>query len=273
MKTLLVHVDASPRCAERLDYALRLARRHEARVTAMYAVMSSLVTLPTALGEGGAAVAAAVADADRQQRERARALFDSIAGGHDATWEEADGEGVLWSLHERALYHDLLVLGQADRSDEQTGAVPGDLAPTLMVDTGRPALVLPSVGHFPTLPSCVLVAWKPSREAARAATASLPMLRHAGEIHLAWQRSSAAELDPLLWLEAWLRRQGVQARVRHHNLGTPDVGNALLSLASDISADLLVMGCYGHGRLREFVLGGASRTVLRTQTLPLLMAH
>lgn len=273
MKTLLVHLDASPRSAERLDYALRLARRHEARVTAMYAVMSSLVMVPTALGEGGAAVAAAVADADRLQRERARALFDHVASGRDATWEEADGEGLLWSLRDRALYHDLLVLGQSDRADDQTGALPADLAPTLMADTGRPALVLPSVGQFPHLPSCLLLAWKPSREAARAATAALPFLHHAREIHLAWQRGSADELDPLLWLEGWLRHQGVQAKVRHHHLGTPDVGNALLSLASDVSAELLVMGCYGHGRVREFVLGGASRTVLRTQTLPLLMAH
>ncbi len=275
MKNLLVHLDASPRSAERLELALRLARRHQAGLTAMYAVLPSLLATPWALGDAAGSVASLMADVDSTQRERAREVFERVAGGSSrpaVQWVEAKGEAMLWQLREMALYHDLVVLGQHDPADEKAGAVPADLAPLLMAESGRPALVVPAVGHFEALPSSVLLAWKPSREAARAATAALPLLAHAQQLHLAW-RTEDGQDDPLPALTRWLRSHGVTAPVEPHRLAGDDVGDALLSLAADSAAELLVMGCYGHSRAREWVQGGATRTVLRSQTLPVLMAH
>jgi nucleotide-binding universal stress UspA family protein len=74
-------------------------------------------------------------------------------------------------------------------------------------------------------------------------------------------------------LAGWLRMQGLSATQHDHRLGEGDVGAALLSLAADVGAELLVMGCYGHSRAREWVLGGASRSILHSMTLPVLMSH
>lgn len=272
MKRLLVHLDASPRSAERLEYALRLARRHESAVTVFYGVLPTLVGAPLAL-EAGGAVASALADIDRQQRERALALFERVAGGSGATWEECESEALIPALRDRGFVHDLLVLGQHDRRDDQVGPMPPDLVPVLLAESGRPALLLPSVGRFATLPAQVLLAWKPSRESARAATAALPWLRHARGIHVAWQPEERDAPSPLPGLTAWLRGHGIDCPVRAHSLDLADVGASLLSLCADTDAELLVMGCYGHSRIREWTLGGATRTVLQSQTLPVLMAH
>ena len=74
-------------------------------------------------------------------------------------------------------------------------------------------------------------------------------------------------------LQDWLHLQGVSAPLRLHTLGVGDVGEALLSLAADTAADMLVMGCYGHSRAREMVLGGVSRTLLSSMTVPVLISH
>jgi nucleotide-binding universal stress UspA family protein len=105
--------------------------------------------------------------------------------------------------------------------------------------------------------------------------AALPWLARARQVHLAVE-SPAAEGGP--WpgaaqLQAWLSLHGVTAEMRSHSVGRTTPGEFLLSLAADVGADLLVMGCFGHSRARELVLGGASRSVLSAMTLPVLMAH
>lgn len=279
MKSILVHLDASPRAGIRLTLAQRLAAQHGAELSALYGVTPSLLAGPWAAGEGMTAAAAALADLDRDQRSRARAHFDKASAQGPLQW--LDGGTVPYAtLTQRALYADLLVLGQDDPADLQTGALPADLVAGVIIDTGRPTLVVPHVGSFDAAAQQVLLAWKPTREAARAATAALPWLRLARTVHVAARAEqgmamggSETDFDPLVALRHWLQVQGVQAPVHTHGLGPGDVGEALLSLAADTGAELLAMGCYGHSRTREWVLGGASRSVLRSMTLPVLMAH
>ena len=239
----------------------------------MYGVLPSLAATPWG-AEGMASAATLMADVDRTQRERARETFDRVASQGPLTWCEAEGDTLLASLLERALCSDLVVVGQHDATDTRTGALPGDLVPALVTDSGKPTLVVPYAGSFDAMGQQVLLAWKPTREAARAATAALPWLRTARQINLASQLESRDTDDPsFARLEHWLRLHGVTAPVQHHRLGPIEVGEGLLSLGADTSADLLVMGCYGHSRTREWVLGGATRTVLRAMTLPVLMVH
>lgn len=273
MKSILVHLDASPRSAERLALAQRLARREHAELTALYAVASALLATPWAVLPGDASATGLLAEVDHAQRERARLTFEHATRLGPLTWLETCNEPVLWALRQQAFYSDLVVLGQTDPRDERAGALPADLVPAVVADTGKPTLVVPFAGSFEGGFTQVLVAWKPTREAARAVTAALPWLLQAHQLHLAWQPGTTAESDPLPALQKWLRLHGVHAPMRQHHLGPMDTGAALLSLAAETDADLLVMGCYGHHRLREWVLGGASRQVLQGMTLPVLMVH
>jgi nucleotide-binding universal stress UspA family protein len=115
------------------------------------------------------------------------------------------------------------------------------------------------------------VAWKASRESAHALSASVPLLQHAGSVGIAIDEgTSRSERDLLL---NHLRRHGIEATQHLLPSTNATAGEAILSLAADVGAELVVMGCYGHSRAREFVLGGASRTVLESMTVPILMAH
>ena len=275
MKSLLVHLDASPRAAERLSLAAQLARRHDAELTATYGVLSALLATPWAAEAPSAELTTALLEIDRTQQARARALFDRVVaaqGFRGARWTEPGADALVWQLVRQALTSDLLVLGQPDPQDRLAGAVPSDLVPSLVVDSGKPALVVPYAGTFEAAPESVLLAWKPSREAARATSAALPWLRQARRVHVATAPEDD-ESPALTELQHWLRLQGVHGEWREHRLDTADLGEMLLSLAADTGAGLLVMGCFGHSRTREWVLGGVTRSVLRAMTVPTLMAH
>jgi len=282
MKSILVHLDASPRVAARLSIAHRLAREQGARLTAVYAVLPMLLSTPWATVDGMAAAMPMLEEIDRDQRAAARAVYEAEAAGDDIEWAETGIDGLHAALLDRALYADLLVLGQTDPGDTRAGALPPDMVPTSIVDSGKPALVIPYAGDFSgALPGgatgkkgVVLVAWKPTRESARAVDAALPWLQRAAEVHIAGPLEPDGDgRTPIVQLEAWMRLRDVTAPVQIHAIGRDGVGDELLSLAADVAADLLVMGCYGHSRAREFVLGGASQTVLRSMTLPVLMSH
>ena len=270
MKRILVHLDASPRTAVRLALAQRLAHRDGAELDAFYGVEPTLVALPWAAGEGLGSVAAALAELDAEQRKRARTLVDQTAGRSPLTWIDG-GAAPYWSLLQHAMYSDLLVLGQTDGQDGLTGPVTPGLVPHTIIDTGKPTLVVPANGSF-EVPCRILVAWKATRESARAVTAALPWLRRAKAVHLAIP-ADEDHADAPARLTHWLQLQGVAAPIEHHRLADGEAGAALLSLAARSGAELLVMGCYGHSRARELVLGGASRTVLHSMTLPVLMVH
>jgi nucleotide-binding universal stress UspA family protein len=272
IKRSLVVLDASPRSAVRLRVAQSLAKVHEGEVTALYAVLPSQLATPWAAGEGMASAASLMAEIDEEQRQRARAVFQAAGDADRLRWLDG-GDSPYWALLRQSCVHDLLVLGQADASDAQTGALPADLVPAAITDSGRPTLVIPAAGTFESTDGPVLVAWKPTREAARAVVAAMPWLRRSPQVHLA-TNGEAGEVEATVpSLERWLQLHGAHGTVQRHRLADGEVGERLLSLAAELGAALLVMGCYGHSRAREWVLGGATRTVLRTMTLPVLMVH
>lgn len=271
MKRILVHIDASPRAAVRLALARSLARRHGAELEAFYGVEPSLVAMPWAGGEGLAVATAALAERDDEQRQRAHTLVEQLAGKEPLAWIDG-GSAPYWSLLQHAMYTDLLVLGQSDDQDSLTGPLTPDLVTNSIMDTGKPTLLVPAAATYEAIPGRILIGWKPTRESARAATAALPWLRLATTIDLA-TREEEGEADSLARLAHWLHLQGVNAPIQQHQLGEGEVGGSLLSLATSTGAGLLVMGCYGHSRAREWVLGGATHTVLRTMALPVLMVH
>ena len=272
---LLVHLDGSPRAARRLAVARDIAQTHGAAVTALYAVTPALLVVPFA-PEAGASVAEALGQIDEERRTLARGVFDrSVANpGVHAAWAEVQDYPIVPAFARQALYADLLVLGQHDPSDTEAAGVPFDFAETVMAASGKPALILPYADLPSTVAQTVVIAWKPTREAARAVSAAVPLLQRARRVHvLSWGKEEEDVAGARLDFDGYLKLRGVEP-TWHREGEEPDfMGDLLLSRAFDLDADLMVMGCYGHSRAREWVLGGTSRTVLQSMTLPVLMAH
>jgi nucleotide-binding universal stress UspA family protein len=258
---LLVHMDATPLAARRLEAACRIAQEHGAAVTALYAVTSAVAPLR---------------DIDDERRKAARARFDHVAAtaAVQPAWAEVRDDPVMPVFSQQALYADLLVLGQQDPGGIAASGVAGDFAESVMAASGKPALILPYAATPDRIGQTVAIAWKPTREAARAVTAALPLLQRAKHVHVvSWTAPDEPVNGVRLDLQGYLQRHGVQS-VWHGQGDEPEaVGELLLSRVFDLEADLLVMGCYGHNRAREWALGGASRTILKSMTLPVLMAH
>jgi len=137
--------------------------------------------------------------------------------------------------------------------------------------------LLPYAGRFDEFGTTALVAWDGSHGAARAVSDALPLLRRARTVHVVvfdpdGGDGGAIDPSPPQGLVQWLARHGVRAG-GHVGYSGSDIGNALLSHAADVGADLLVMGCWGRGRLAERLLGGVTRTVMESMTVPVLMSH
>jgi nucleotide-binding universal stress UspA family protein len=275
-KTILVHCDASPKVSRRLAVAAELAQRYDARLVgvhvqepfdspAFFDGMMPMADIITSYEQSAAA-----------DRAAASAAFEAaVKGLHLATeWRRESGYADA-VLAVQARYADLLVVGQADPDDPSM--TPPDLPEVLALATGRPTLVVPHDGVQAKPGSTVLLCWNAGRESARAASDALPFLKAAKKVVVLVvdpkPSGTGHGAEPGADVAAWLARHGVDVTVQRDTAAAADVGSVILSRAADHGADLIVMGIYGHSRLREMVLGGASRTLLSTMTVPVLMAH
>jgi nucleotide-binding universal stress UspA family protein len=272
IRSILVHLDGTERAAVRLRIAHELAVIHKATLTALFAVAPRFV--PLQLG-GGAQTVPLRDEIDPEHRARAKSLFERTVshGAAASSWHELTDEFPIPGFVERAFLSDLMVLGQRHPTDPTGFDVPAGFVEAAIVDSGRPALVVPHAGDATADAQTVLVAWKSSREAAHAVTAALPFLRRAKHVHVVCHAENAVDTHlALKQIGQYLGQHGVAA-LPHHGVSGSDIGRGLLRLAEGVGADLLVMGCYGHSRARELMLGGASRTVLESMPLPVLLAH
>lgn len=271
--TLLLHLDNQPACATRVAVALRLAREHGAHLTALAPTgrIQIPVDVASSVFEPGYAVASG--HYLRQRAEQACEEFATAAraaglSSFETRIDEADhADSVI--AHARSA--DLTIVGQTD-PEAPLGVVNRDLPERTVLASGRPVLVVPYAGQFETLGSSVLAAWNDSREAARALADALPLMQRALKIVVLTQRGAKAPEPDLALLDAWLARHAVHATAAHE-VSSLDFGDLLLSRAADLGSDLIVMGAYGHSRLTERVLGGATRSLLQQMTVPVLMAH
>ena len=273
-KTILVHIDTGTRCSVRVDVAIRLAQQHDAHLVALHAlapfeppgyVMAEMG--PAMIDAQKHAAAAEIVRTEREFNEQA-----SAAGLRNVEWRSAIDDPVdAMTLHAR--YADLVVVGQSDIAEHSNMAM--DFPQRLVLAAGRPVLILPSVGSFPAIGKRILVAWNASREATRAVTDAIPMLRLAENVSVMAVNPKGSEHGkvPGADIGLYLARHGVRVDVKTDHGAEIDIGNELLSRAADLDADLIVMGGYGHSRLKEWVLGGATRTILESMTAPVLMSH
>jgi nucleotide-binding universal stress UspA family protein len=278
-KTILVHCNDRRRIKTLLPPAVALAETFQSHLVGL-SVVPPVAIISTGAPLGPPVVVDAHCELYRTEDNPAmKAAFEEAVRGRGlvAEWQEADADafGVAECVLPQAFAADLVIAGQAD--PQWPGSERLDIADRLAMESGRPVLIVPNTGVHERVGERVLVAWNSRREAARAAYDALPLLQRAREVKVVWvnpqsERERAHDV-PATDICAALARQGVKCGATEQIAPRTGVGETLLAYAAEWKADLLVMGCYGHTRLREFVLGGASRHVLSHMTLPVLMSH
>ncbi len=277
-KTILVNLNDANMAEKLTQTALDLAEVHGAHVIGLYVrpamqiypavgmqVSPEMYEVHDKYFEDASGVCEVQFEAALQQR------------GVSGEWRSVSspGSAIADKIVEHGLPCDLLILGQVD--PENTGGIELDCAERVVMEVGRPVLLLPTAGSFKVIGNTIVVAWNGTREAARAAFDALPFINRSESTRLVWIDAHEDEEHlgdvPGAEMATSLARHGANVTADALPSGGVSIGDALLNISADHSADLLVMGAYGHSRLREFVFGGTTRTVFTHMTLPILMSQ
>ena len=286
IKDILVQVDGGKSAPARYAAGIELARTHSAHLTGLCLAIESGIPV-TMLG-------IVPAEAIAAQREVAREQGETVIAQFRLALERAgiSGEGRIVQVRafeavdvfiQHSRHSDLIILGQQDPSDSLPVAqtFPADV----LMGCGRPGIVIPYIGTSPEFGRHVLVAWDGGREAARAANDAMPLLERAHSVTVLSVNpdlSSEGKRDPCADISLHLARHGVKvtaartiarATTLGHVILETSVSDVILADIADNGIDLLVMGAYGHSRLREWVLGGVTRDLLAHMTVPVFLSH
>jgi nucleotide-binding universal stress UspA family protein len=280
-KAILVHVDHSSNAVRRIHVAGNIAAIEIAHVIGAAMTGTSRRLLDALSVDLTGSGIMSYRNTIWQRAEDALAIFEKTMRQHGAVSFEkrlVDDEAAA-GISLLARYCDLVVLGQVDRDSPSSGT-DADLPAYVAVHGGSPVLIIPQAGEIKSIGERALVGWNGSPEARRAVQNAFPFLKRAKAVHVALFQPSSQPDDDAVRMAA-----DIAAYLGHHEIPVDvirntcdettegEMGTLLLSLATALSSDLLVMGCYGHLRLREILLGGATRTVLQSTTIPVLMSH
>lgn len=277
-KDLLVHIDSSDAGAARVAYAMALAEAHGSHLAGV--VLSPVASLPYA---GGLELSAPPpAEYFKALGEKAQGVLDDFAAladkqGVASETRMVEGTGVelsrRFAIHAR--HADMTIIGQPNEHGKTSDQMA--LFEDLLFSTGRPILLVPYAGAPTKPPETAMVAWDGSATASRAVHDALPLLTNTKSVIIfvaeAGSRGSTHGAEPGADIALHLARHGVKAEVSRVPAADIDIGNLMLSRAADFGVELIVMGGYHHSRLREYFLGGVTKTILEDMTVPVLMAH
>jgi nucleotide-binding universal stress UspA family protein len=268
LRDILVQLDSSPRTAERLALALHLAKRGNAKLTGIFAQRAAAYQVGVVAMWPPESYTQA-ANASREQFEAA------VAGYGNARWidlNRGSDHEVTHHLTETARHYDLTIVGQEEEDGPR--AVPRELIEELIVESGRPILVVPYAGHFSDTGTRPLVAWTDARAAARALNDALVLVQPKAKVTVV---SMGTGTEP-----EKLSAERIGEHLKAHNLDTEveymqvtEVGvmDTLLNLAADKAADLIVMGAFGGFGYPLLSRGAGTRYILHHMTVPCLFAH
>jgi nucleotide-binding universal stress UspA family protein len=276
-KTILVHVDQSRHLEARVQAAARIAAAQQAHLVgvAMIGMARFLYEMLSIDTQDSNTVA--YIEGLRERANEALQKFEIMAKriGVKSFEKQLVNDELAGGIGLQARYCDLVVLGQPD-PDEPAPSMMADFPAQAAMTCKAPVLIVPYAGRHDGIGENVLVAWNGSEEATRAVHDAIPILQRARNVTVAMlnpvSQPETQGKSPGADLADYLARQGIKVGLVERMIDG-DAGQALLSLAGELGSDLLVMGCYGHSRFREMVLGGATRTVLSAMTVPVLMSH
>lgn len=276
-KTILVNCDSAPTNDKRIEAAAELARTNGAHLVGLF--LRGNIVLPAYLEAGISPDLVALQEKrNKEMAAKGKATFEAICSRVGIGSEWRDQQGDVYELASmNARYADLVVMSQYDSKLADPDVIP-DLPETVALRAGRPVLILPYIGFKGALMGGhVMVAWNASREATRAVSDALPFLKAAKAVTVLAVNPRAGARghgeDPGADIALYLARHGVKVSASFTLSDDADPGDVILSRLADLSIDLLVMGAYGHSRLRELVMGGVTRKILSSMTAPVMMSH
>ena len=277
-KTVLVLLDGRHEATLRLQAAIEVARGHDAHLKVISLAVSP--TIPSYANHP--ILLEAMVAQQKQTRSQAKTVLDDF--GKKAKASGLPYEGVVVECRDveisdevalHARYADLLVIEQQD--PENPGPGGAALTQHLVLEADLPVLVIPYIGASRPPGKRVMVAWDAGREAARAVRDALPILVAAEHVDVVVidpaKHTREHGEEPGADIALFLARHDCKVETQHLPAGGLDAGEALLSHLADRDSDLLVMGAYGHARLRQLVLGGVTQTILGEMTVPVLMSR
>lgn len=278
LKNILVHMDATDRCEERLHLAGDLAQRNDAHLSGLFVIPEFFYPVYGDAAYFPQSMIDSWEKEEQENAEKAEKTFQEFvnATGIHGEWRSEQGpRDQVVSRHAR--YADLTVMGKGSKEDPKRFPDPF-LAEDVVMESGRPVLVVPNAGHFDVLGKQILVCWNASREAVRAINDAMPLLQSADKVTVLTvnpdKPGSGDHGDiPSADIALYLARHGVRAEAASVRTNQSDIGAIILSRAFDVDADMIVAGAYGHSRTREWVLGGATKTLIHETTVPAFMSH
>jgi nucleotide-binding universal stress UspA family protein len=276
LKDLLVHVPTTQPARPVVNYATSLAARLGARLDG---VAFGYEPITAELTFEGAAAVAAVMEMQREQAlknaDTALMAFETAAKLQGVTFTSRKAAAIPAEAAETigalARLYDLTIVVQPDgKATANYNLVPE----AVLFNSGRPMLLVPYIHERAFAANRIMICWDGKRAASRAVLDSMPFLSAAETVNvIAINEDSEATEANAAALATHLARKGIAAKAERLTAERGDIDNTILSAAADRGAELIVMGGYGHSRLREFVLGGATRGILRSMTIPVLMSH
>lgn len=268
LKNLMVHLDSGERTVVRLELAVSLARRHQARLVGVFGQLAQAQQVGVVASWPSAEYVAA--------RDASRAAFaKATAGLPQAEWRDINrgsDDEVLRCITDMARHADLVLLGQHD--DRIKGRLPEDLVLEVILGSGRPVLVMPYIGDFPEVGRHPLIAWNNTREAAHALNDALPLIEGCDVATVLSFAAHREDGDAACGEVArHLAAHGIKSKADVMLVQDFGIMDMLLNRITDRGADLLVMGAHGHIGFPFVSRGGGTRYILRHMTVPVLMSN
>ncbi len=275
-KNLLIHLDDRASCKSRTAAAIALARSHSAHLTGLFVAVDPI--LPGSLrAEVPPEYLSMLGEQQEEAIEAGRKAFNDMVRAADVNTEfrsvRVSSSSIADAVALHARYADLVLLGQPE--SDVRGEYEAGTAEDVIMSSGRPGLVVPYIGAGKTIGRRPMVAWNGGREAARAINDAMPILENAERVSVIVVNPASGDHgeEPGADIALHLARHGIKVEAHHLEIRDMSAADAILSRIADQDIDVLVMGAYGHSRVREWVLGGVTRQILAQMTVPVLMSH
>jgi len=272
---ILVHIDETPHCIKRVKIAFQIASQNSTQLTCVYAKSDpNLGTFESNVDK--------YRQLHQTSSDAAQKRYTDLAAeaGIQIRWKTAEfpnsAEAVTDQMVAFARLSDIIIVGQYDE-ETHDGSIAGDMPERLVLEAGRPVLVIPYAGNFEEVGKKVIIAWSPGRESVRAVNDAIPLLKASEQVKVVAinpkKASKGSAILPVVDITNHLKRHGIKAENDSFSIRELDEGNLILNTLAEEQADLLVMGAYGHNRFRELILGGVTQSIFEHMTTPVLMSH
>jgi nucleotide-binding universal stress UspA family protein len=275
VKDIIVNLSVTKEGSVVAKYAVSVAAALQAHLTGVAFIYDPVVPI-----SGAGYIPAEVIETQREDNETAaEAAIKSFTAAADQAGVSAEPlttsaslAGASDQFARMARRFDLAIVGQAQPEVSSMEQIIGE---TTLFESGRPMIMVPYIQKAPFKTDNVMVCWDGSRTAARAVADAIPIIRKSGRVEIVIVANERGKEDEIEGADIGqhLARHELNVDVHRISGGNIDVADALLSHAADSGADFMVMGGYGHSRLREFVLGGVTRSIFESMTVPVLLSH